>query len=487
MTPRHIGPILTAALLPAVLCRPCTSAERPTTHPAAMARVRVETRRFDLRPVGPPVPALLYQLAFDPAERRPGSGAAEYFQAAMLLTDAEQKRVDEALDADAAGNMTAFDRATAALSADPRVTTILDLLDDAGRRDSGGLDAAWRDVGVDALMPQLNPMRALANLLRVRGRQLARTGGVEEAIGTVRLTYQLARAVGDGGPLICGMVGVGIAAIGDEGLAKLMDRPDGPNLYWALATMPDPVVSFRRSMDAERRLQAGSMPASATARTADARPGDWDFMLNASEGVRRGPGHAGPTTAPSSMMSAADTAFVAAFVSAHPEVAGYYARRHVEDAAAAAKVDPAILYATYVVGRFQDGSDEFYKLLGQPYPVLIRMTNGLAAADQKEGLDRFNLFALLVPSLARSVKGFAQGDRTRAALTAVEALRSYAAAHGGRLPDRLADVTDTPVPDNPVTGRPFEYRLGNGTATLGDHDPLLADRPLEYTVRIRRR
>ena len=41
------------------------------------------------------------------------------------------------------------------------------------------------------------------------------------------------------------------------------------------------------------------------------------------------------------------------------------------------------------------------------------------------------------------------------------------------------------MPDNPVTGKPFEYRVDDGVATLGDHDPLTG-RPLEYTVRIRR-
>jgi hypothetical protein len=470
------------ACLSVGVSHPCWSADPPATRPAATVRVRMEARTFDLRPVPPPVPALLYQLAFDPADRRPGSGAAEYLQAALLLTDAEQKLVDQADDANSAGDMKAFDKAAAALSADARVATIFDLLDDAGRCESGGLDAAWRDVGVDALLPQLNPMRGLANLLRVRGRQQARAGDVAGAIDTVRLTYQLARAVGDGGPLICGLVGVGIAAIGDTELSTVMDLRDAPNLYWALSTVPGPIVWFRRSMEAERRFQARRMPVLAGARTADAQPGDLDVMLNVTENAHRGPGHARPTTSPSPMMLVAAKMFVAT----HPEVTAYYARRHGVGTEAAAKADPAVLYATYVVGRFQDGSDDIHKLLGQPYPLLIPLMNRLAAADEKEGLSNFNMFAILAPSLTRPIEGYAQGDRTRAALTAVEALRSYAAAHDGHLPAALADVTDTPVPDNPVTGRPFEYRLANGTATLGDHDPLLADRPLEYTIRIRK-
>jgi hypothetical protein len=69
-----------------------------------------------------------------------------------------------------------------------------------------------------------------------------------------------------------------------------------------------------------------------------------------------------------------------------------------------------------------------------------------------------------------------------AALTAVEALRTYAAAHDGKLPEQLSDVTETPVPDNPATGWPFEYHVESGMATLKDSQ---AEAPLVYTIRIR--
>ena len=62
-------------------------------------------------------------------------------------------------------------------------------------------------------------------------------------------------------------------------------------------------------------------------------------------------------------------------------------------------------------------------------------------------------------------------------------LCSYAAANGGNLPKRLEDVTETPVPENPATGRPFEYRVENGTATLADSK---SEEPLTYTIQIRR-
>ena len=82
-----------------------------------------------------------------------------------------------------------------------------------------------------------------------------------------------------------------------------------------------------------------------------------------------------------------------------------------------------------------------------------------------------------------TVRRFAQADRQLAALTAVEALRSYAAANDGQLPERLDDVAETPVPTNPATGEQFEYQVEAGTATLSDtrFEPVL-----KYVVKIRK-
>ncbi len=68
-------------------------------------------------------------------------------------------------------------------------------------------------------------------------------------------------------------------------------------------------------------------------------------------------------------------------------------------------------------------------------------------------------------------------------MTAVEAIRSYAAANGGKLPARLEDVSDTPVPDNPATGLPFDYGVDGDTATLSDSQ---SEQTLSYTIKIRK-
>lgn len=65
-------------------------------------------------------------------------------------------------------------------------------------------------------------------------------------------------------------------------------------------------------------------------------------------------------------------------------------------------------------------------------------------------------------------------------LRLLEALRLYAAQHDARLPDRLDDVTEVPIPIDPVTGRPFEYRRDGAKARL--QAPTFRDVPLNYEI-----
>src|SRR5437773_900928 len=69
----------------------------------------------------------------------------------------------------------------------------------------------------------------------------------------------------------------------------------------------------------------------------------------------------------------------------------------------------------------------------------------------------------------------------------VEALRIYAAAHEGKLPDKLDEITEVPVPFDPGTGKPFEYSRAYDTATLTGptNGPTWTGRPTSNGVRYR--
>jgi tetratricopeptide (TPR) repeat protein len=57
-------------------------------------------------------------------------------------------------------------------------------------------------------------------------------------------------------------------------------------------------------------------------------------------------------------------------------------------------------------------------------------------------------------------------DRKISALQCIEALRLYAGTHGGKFPEKLADVTDIKVPVDPVTKKAFSYKSTGSEAVL---------------------
>jgi hypothetical protein len=62
-------------------------------------------------------------------------------------------------------------------------------------------------------------------------------------------------------------------------------------------------------------------------------------------------------------------------------------------------------------------------------------------------------------------------DRDLAALQCIEAIRAYAASHGGQLPQTLAEITDVSVPKDPASGAAFRYSRTGTTAVLESPAP----------------
>jgi hypothetical protein len=54
---------------------------------------------------------------------------------------------------------------------------------------------------------------------------------------------------------------------------------------------------------------------------------------------------------------------------------------------------------------------------------------------------------------------------------------------GGKLTELLDEVLETRAPQNPATGKPFEYLVENGTAIISDSK---FEPALKYTLRIRK-
>ena len=103
--------------------------------------------------------------------------------------------------------------------------------------------------------------------------------------------------------------------------------------------------------------------------------------------------------------------------------------------------------------QYEEIQDEMFKWMYLPYPEAIA---GMKKADAKmrelfrSGQEIIPLASLLLPAISAAKVPKPDRSGTSPSSAIFEAIRLYAAAHDGQLPEKLSDITDVPVPLDPV-------------------------------------
>jgi hypothetical protein len=131
---------------------------------------------------------------------------------------------------------------------------------------------------------------------------------------------------------------------------------------------------------------------------------------------------------------------------------------------------PEQVVLIYSFDRFRHWQNHLFKWYGLAY---WQAREGIERAETEFGRIRKEgdygegvPFTEIVPSFARACFILARADREIAALRCIEAIRMHAAASDGKLPRRLEDITEVPIPIDPVTGKGFDYKVTGDTAVL---------------------
>ena len=430
-----------------------------------------DTRTFELTAVAPPTPALKYQLLFDNAsDRRPGNAAILYLQSILIMGSETKEKAQQALEAYHSDDMARFNKLADAL----QHPALFDELELAGRREECDWQPPIREKGVETLLPHLEPLlHGVAKAIKVRALRQSEQGQVEEALVTLRLGYELANKMGTEPVLISGLVSLAVARTMNDGLARAMARPESPNLYWALAELPDRRAVFRRSYDGERRFLLASVPHLAKWKLGQVLTSEeWQAAMAYIRKAVLTDGESMPDPV------------LGATAENLRQARSEYAAVHRLSSDDAADVDPAIALGEFYFRQYEVTGDEFYMLRGMPWPMLLSKSQEFDTRYKQLKSDQpANPLLHSLPQLSKVTWTFARVDRELAALTAVEAIRSFAAAHDGKLPKALNEITATPASDNPATNSPFEYETKDGVATLSDSQ---SEEPLTYTIKIRK-
>jgi len=279
---------------------------------------------------------------------------------------------------------------------------------------------------------------------------------------------------------------------------ELIAQNDCPNLYWSLTALPHPLHDTRPAVEFEERMYelslvglhdidsewAGEPTLLRKIRKDeldhldDPRSNEeWDVLARATaflllETVRPQTTHA----------EEADKLIHTLTQMGREELP----KELPGGAARIKQMSDAELAVRWFAKRHQELSQEITALMSLPpkpaIPALRALQAKIKDFREKNGLQ--TLFNLETPLNIYVV--LRRNERRIAMFRIIEGLRHYAATHDGKLPAALADLKDTPAPEDPLLEQPFEYTLSDGVATLFAPGIDVGDAKLaEYSYRIK--
>jgi hypothetical protein len=309
------------------------------------------------------------------------------------------------------------------------------------------------------LLPELQQTREFGRYRAAKARLHIAEGEFDEALYALQTGYAVARHIGQGQTIINGLVGISVARTMSKQVETFVQQPGAPNLYWALTHLPDPLVDMRPGFEVEWAAIYLSYPELRNLEDKNYSPEQWRQQLNKLTGLLASLDGPGPSFG-------SKLAVTALAVKGYPLAKrGLMELGYGPDEVEAMPVPKVILL--YTMQTYEELRDDLFKWFAVPY---WQAQKGVENAEEnlKLGLRRevIPIASMLLPAIRAAHRADARSRRTIAVLRVVEAIRLYGAEHDGRLPEKLSDITDVPIPSDPTTGKPFVYQRTGETAVL---------------------
>jgi hypothetical protein len=304
--------------------------------------------------------------------------------------------------------------------------------------------------GSDLRLPELGPLRVLAEALQVRFRGEAAGRRFADAVRTAKTMFALARHLGEYPAVAANRLGMDVAGLALDTLQELLQQPRCPNLYWALADLPCPLVGLRKGFQGDGVRAAACLRGLRQEPMTAAEVEEVVGRLSGAVSFARQQAGLPPRNLRAALREVAQSP-------SRLEAAGDRMVKAGCLMMLVAKFPPAQVVLLDEERAYQARRDEELKLLTLTPPQAA----GLRGKGPAGGKDL--LLAHLLPDVAGARRAQARLGQRLALLRHVEALRLYAAAHAGRLPAKLSDCL-VPLPDDPFTGKPFRYEAKGAVA-----------------------
>ncbi|GAB4157874.1 MAG: hypothetical protein Tsb009_35020 [Planctomycetaceae bacterium] len=450
-----------------------------------------------------PEPALKYVLYPRYRDLKPGNGAIFYYRAVVALKDIPKSHFKEFYEKNynawMSGRYVDLPRNKVRKFLVP-LNEVFESVKIATHREK--CDWSWRlrDISgtkaIAFLLPELQEMRQIARVLKLKIRLAIAERRYDDAIEDLKVGYKLAHDIAIPRTLINDLVGIAIASMLNEELRNLMASPGAPNLYWALQSLPRPLIDLNPAMQYELTLPLQMFSLLKDPEADGRTSAEWaNLVTRAFSEFGRVQSLEGSGGGPSLRLSArlmATGLVLRGYPRAKRDLVewGYDAKR-VE----AMPVGQVIAIHQYRI--YEHTAHEFLKWNSLPYPQslpgLQRSSQQLKAegylASGPRSREVIPIVSLLFPAVIQAKNAEVRLETRIAGLKVIEAIRIHAARNHGQLPRTLGEISAVPVPLNPATGKSFSYSLKGNTGILLVPAPTLeirrGDWRLEISIRPR--
>jgi hypothetical protein len=449
----------------------------------------IDVIHMTVTPAAEPVPALRYRLLTREIDLKTGN-AVPYYYRAMLDLPGLMKKLREKFDEDKELGLwydigaDALPIAELPLAKVREASQMFDSIYNqqlryAFQRSDCNWELGTRELSgietVEFLLPEFQSARELARMMALRTRLALAEDRYDDAIELMRQQYRLGHDVAKESFLVCGLIGIAIDGIANATITDLIGCPDSPNMYWALTELPQPVIDLQTAVRYEMEFGSRMFPLIDHPETADHAPQEWNRLYRQTVGdfskiggnVYGGNNGKALQDKVEAGVAATGLALLGYSHAKEELIAQGMDREQIEKMAVGQVI---AIYTARLNARF---GDDFEKMGYSPFPEMskklkeqdsqLSKMGPLGPAQEREVIP---MMSLLLPGIQNCRRTQVRAERQLAALRVIEAIRIYAADHGGALPKTLDAIDEVPVPTNPATAKPFAYHLAGKTAVL---------------------
>lgn len=453
--------------------------------------VTTQSMELTLHPAAEPRPALALRLIADDFDRRDGNSALFYLKAmgffeqqnahARLMEykqEASRKAEQQKLEYNQVPPNVWLETEPGELPI-AEVNEYLQLtsfqpwfLSEAARLRGFSLDRNMQDIKqpIAYLLPEIQSFREMARTQSLRCRLAVAENRIEDAVTILGQQFAMANHLSQDEFVVSALVAAAVSQIAWGDALHCVQHPEAPNLYWALASLPDPLIDMQRAYSYERQFLYEQLK---VLREVDEEPksnGYWqdfvDRLLPQLEGLAIEGIEVGDLNDPA-LQRMQVVAFIAA---AYPGAKRYLIEDRRMDSQTVEAYPTAQVVFLAMRQFYDETRDDYFKWRYTPYSDANRnaqfaeLDDVLRAKSERLGLAA-SPASQFVPAINAIMTAQQRVQMTLAMLQTIEAIRAYAVEYDGKLPRSLADLK-LPSPNDPFTGQAIDYEFNGASAVL---------------------